>query len=103
MRSHAETGWRSRLPPALIMGSCCRGTQISGGSLWRVSPKNPGGSDADYDHGMAFDDERGTYDGRIGSIGGLPDTVAEDGDRRCGGLVVLGGKDPAAESANSQG
>src|SRR5207237_8505533 len=62
-----------------------------------------GGSDADYGHGMAFDDERGAYDGRIRSIGGLPDTVAEDGDRRCGGLVVLRSKDPAAESANSQG
>src|SRR6266436_3968173 len=44
MRSHADTGWRNRLPSAFIIGSCCRGTQMSGGSLSRVSPKNPGGA-----------------------------------------------------------
>ena len=62
-----------------------------------------GGSDADYGHRMALDDERGTYDGRIGSIGGLPDTVAEDSDWRSGGLVVLRREDAASEGANSQG
>ena len=44
MRSQAEIDWCSRLPSPSIMGSCCTGTQISGGSLSSVSPKNPAGA-----------------------------------------------------------
>ena len=44
MRSHAETGWLSSAALPSIIGSCWTGSQISGGSLRSVSPKNPGGA-----------------------------------------------------------
>ncbi len=52
---------------------------------------------------MALDDKRGTHDGGIGSVGGLPDPVAEHGYGRGGGLVVVQSEQAAAESANSKG
>jgi hypothetical protein len=42
-RSQADTGCRSSEPSLLMSGSCCSGSQISGGSARSVSPKNPGG------------------------------------------------------------
>src|SRR5439155_6746614 len=62
-----------------------------------------GRSDADYGHGMPLHDECGNDDGRNEEIGGLPDTVAEHGDRWSGGLVVLRRKHSAAEGANPEG
>ncbi len=61
------------------------------------------GRDADHRDGVAFDDERGTHNGRIRGIGSLPDAVAEYGDGRSTRLVVLRRKHPAAEGANSEG
>ena len=44
-RSHADMGWRSSdVSAPLMSGSCCSGSQRSGGSARRVSPKNPGGA-----------------------------------------------------------
>src|SRR6516164_3806245 len=43
-RSHAEIGCRSRLASPRIIGSCCTGTQMSGGSLSSISPKNRAGA-----------------------------------------------------------
>jgi len=39
MRSHAETGWRSKAAFGIHHRFLLKGTQISGGSLSRVSPK----------------------------------------------------------------
>ena len=44
IRSHAPADWRSNVPSPAIIGSCCTGIQISGGSLRNVSPKKPGGA-----------------------------------------------------------
>src|ERR1035441_10787908 len=43
-RNHAPTDWCSRAPSPAMRGSCCTGIQMSGGSLRKVSPKNPGGA-----------------------------------------------------------
>jgi hypothetical protein len=59
-------------------------------------------SDANDGERMALDGEGAAHDGRIGAIDGLPDTVADDGDRRRGWLVIARSKDTAAESGNSQ-
>jgi hypothetical protein len=58
--------------------------------------------DADYGDGVAFDDERGTHYGRIRGIGSLPDAMAEYGDRRSTGLVVLRSKYAATEGADPE-
>ena len=60
------------------------------------------GRDADHGDRVAFDDERGTHDGRIRSVGGLPDAMAEHGDRRGSGLVVIRRKYAATEGADSE-
>jgi hypothetical protein len=49
-----------------------------------------GRRDADDGEGMALDRERGTEDGGVAGVGGLPGTMTENSNRGRGGRVVIG-------------
>ena len=51
MRNQAPIGWRRREFSPWSIGSCWSGSQMSGGSLRSVSPKNPGGAMPTTVHG----------------------------------------------------
>ena len=59
--------------------------------------------DAHDGEGMSFDDEVGADHGGIAGEFGLPDAVAEDGDRGSGRFIVIGCERASAEGSDSEG
>src|SRR6202023_2693944 len=57
---------------------------------------------ADDGEGMTLDRESGTEDRWIAGVSGLPRAMTENGNRRRGGDIVVGGKDAAGEGADAQ-
>src|SRR5579883_1624406 len=100
-RSQAETDWCSSSPVPSIRGSCCKGSQISGGSARKVSPKKP--RDANDRERAAVDGKTGTDDAGRSAIGSAPGLVAQHGHWRSRRPVILWREKPAQERTNAEG
>ena len=70
---------------------------MSGGSLSEGFAEESGRRDADDGEGMALDRKRGTEDGGVAGVGGLPGAMTENSNRSRGGRVVIGCEDAAGE------
>src|SRR5271168_3418981 len=70
-------------------------------ALQRLTEKSRG-RNADHCKGMALDHERCAHDRWIAAVGVLPDAVAQHGDRRSRGLIVLRSEDAAAEGGHPE-
>ena len=104
--SGAETADDAKPSSELLMHE--RGIATNDGFLLEGNPdvgriaaqglaEEAGWSDADDGEGMALDHKRGTEDGGVAGVGGLPGAMTENSNRGRGGRVVIGCEDAARE------
>ncbi len=108
VRSGAETADDAKPCRELLMHKC--GIATNDGFLLEGNPdvgriaieglaEESGRCDADDGEGMALDRKRGTEDGGVAAVGGLPGAMTENSNRGRGGRVVIGCEDAACEGA----